>query len=54
MHVHLLNWTVKHQKWIEQISKDILNLKKHKLLDYLFDLVQPNLKLVEIALMIYA
>ena len=54
MHVHLVNWIVKHRMWIEQISKDIFNMKKWKLLDYLNDLVQPNFKLDEIALMIYA
>ena len=49
MRVQLVNWIVKHQKWIEQI-----NLKNHKLSDYLCDLVQPNFKLDKTALMIYA
>ena len=54
MWLHLVNWIVKHHKWIDQISKDILNMKKRKLVDHLQDVVQPNFKLDEIALMIYA
>ena len=53
MHAHLVNWIVRHRKWIKQISADILNRKKQDLSDYLNDLVMPYFKLDEIALLIY-
>ena len=45
-------WILIHHNWLEHISKDILNMKKHQLDDYISDVQMPGFKMDEISILL--
>ena len=51
---HMSAWILRHCDWLECISKDILNMKKHQLDDYISDVQMPGFKMDEISILLIA